>query len=142
WDARPWTPEAAFEREALGRLELLFRKPLSKADVLECLRTSPLIRPQVRELALSFLDRYHEETDPEKYHQAAWFVVRQRHLDDFQYGFALRQAETACRKAPESGRYRTALGVAQYRANRYQDALDTLKRADQRESGSPVVLAF
>src|SRR5262249_2487780 len=28
WDGRPWTPEVAEEREALGRLAFLFAKPL------------------------------------------------------------------------------------------------------------------
>jgi hypothetical protein len=142
WDARPLTPEGAGEREAWNLLAFLVAKPLCKEDVIEFLNTSQTITSPVRQRALSLVDRYPEESDPEKYHQAAWSVARQRYLNDFQYGFAHRQAEMACRKAPENGRYLTALGVAQYRANRYRDALDTLKRADQRDNGNPVVLAF
>jgi hypothetical protein len=48
WDARPWAPEAAAEREALGLLDHLFTKPLCRADVLEYLRRSPTVRPPVR----------------------------------------------------------------------------------------------
>jgi WD40 repeat protein len=126
WDGRPWTSEAVFEREALGRLEFLFRKPLCKADVLDYLRNAPPLRPQARQLALSLVDRCHEETDPERYHQASWALVRQPYLNAFQYRFALRQAETACRLAPERIQYQTALAAAQYRAGEYRRALGTL----------------
>jgi WD40 repeat protein/serine/threonine protein kinase len=142
WDGRPWTPEAAVEREALGRLEFLFHKPLCKADVIDYLRTSPLLRPQARQLALSLVDRYHEETDAERYHQASWAILRQRYFNGFQYDFALLQAKTACRLAHDQGKYATTLGAAQYRARQYQEALETLTKADQLNQGGPTGLAF
>jgi tetratricopeptide (TPR) repeat protein len=142
WDARPWTPAAAIEREALGLLGYLFAKPLCKADVLEHLRTSPAITPEARQLALTLIERYREESNPERYHQASWAVLRQPYLNAFQYRFALRQVETACRLAPENGQYRTSLGVAQYRVGKVQDALETLKRAEERHGGKPAFLAF
>jgi tetratricopeptide (TPR) repeat protein len=130
------------EHEMLGLLGHLFAKPLCKADVLEHLRTSPAITPEARQLALTLIERYREDSDPERYHQASWAVLRQPYLNAFQYRFALRQAETACRMAPENGQYRTSLGVAQYRVGRVQDALETLKRAEERHSGKPASLAF
>jgi WD40 repeat protein/tRNA A-37 threonylcarbamoyl transferase component Bud32 len=142
WDARPWTLAAAFEREALGRLGFLFGKPLCKADVLDYLQDEPPLRPQARQLALSLVDHYREESDPEKYHQASWNVVRQPYLNAFQYGFALRQAETACRLAPEKGAYQTTLGVAQYRAGLWKESLATLTKADQAHARQASVLAF
>ena len=51
WDARPWTPDAAIEREAVGLLDSLFAKPLRKADVVDYLKNSPTIRPRARQLA-------------------------------------------------------------------------------------------
>ena len=114
WDARPWTPEAAIEREALGLLDSLFAMPLRKADVIDYLQNSPTIRPRARQLALSLVDRYHEETDPETYHQASWALVRQPYLNAFQYRFALLQAEHACRLAPDRQEYRVGLGAALY----------------------------
>src|SRR5205085_475627 len=89
WDGRPWTPVAGIQREALGLLDFLFAKPLSKADVLEFLSRLPGIRPEARQLALGWADRYPEETDPERYHRAARRVTRVRYLNDFQYQFAL-----------------------------------------------------
>jgi WD40 repeat protein/tRNA A-37 threonylcarbamoyl transferase component Bud32 len=100
WDARPLTPDAVLEREAIGLLDHLFSKPICKADVEGFLRSSPTIRPPAQKLALSLMDRYRESTDPKRYHDAAWPVIRHRYANPFQYRFALLQAETACRLAP------------------------------------------
>jgi tetratricopeptide (TPR) repeat protein len=142
WDARPWTPDAAIEREALGLLDSLFAKPLRKADVIDYLKSSPTIRPRARQLALSLVDRYHEETKPEMYHQESWALVRQPYLNAFQYRFALLQAEHACRLARDRQDYRIGLGAALYRAGRYQEAIETLGRADRPDQSSPAALAF
>jgi WD40 repeat protein len=142
WDGRPWTPEAAVDREALAILEFLFTKPLAKADVVEYLRHSAAMRPQAQQLALSLLDRYREETDPEKYHHASWALVRQPYLNAFQYGFALLQAKTACRLASEPAKYAAALGAAQYRCRRYEEALRTLTKANPLDQGNSKGLAF
>src|SRR5262249_18064966 len=96
WDAQPWTLDAAIEREVLGLLDPLSAKPLRKADVIDYLQNSPTIRPPARQLALSLVDRYHEETDPETYHRESWALVRQPYLNDVQYRFARLQAEHAC----------------------------------------------
>jgi WD40 repeat protein/serine/threonine protein kinase len=135
WDARPWTEAAAvdapLEREALGRLDFLFSKPLRKADVRDYLRDTLGISPRARQMTLALVDRYHEETDPERYHQASWAVVSQRYLNAFQYRFALRQAETACHLARGHAKYQTTLGVAQYRNGQYSEALASLTKAEQ-----------
>jgi WD40 repeat protein len=142
WDARPWTPEAAIEREAVGLLDSLFAMPLCKADVMDYLRSSPTIRPRARQLALSLVDGYHEETKPETYHQASWALARQPYLNTFQYRFALLQAEHACRLAPDRPEYHVSLGAALYRAGRYREAIKTLEKADRPDTGSPAALAF
>jgi WD40 repeat protein/tRNA A-37 threonylcarbamoyl transferase component Bud32 len=142
WDARPWTPEAAVEREALGLLDFLFAKPLRKADVLEYLRSSPTVRPQAREKALTLIDRYPEEQNWERYHTAARHLVRQPYLNEFQYQFAWKQAQAACQLAPEPSSCLTTLAMAQYRLGKYQDAASTLSRADTLQKRTPTDLAF
>jgi Flp pilus assembly protein TadD len=82
----------------------------------------------VREKALALLERYAEETDPERYHRAGWEVLRQPHLNACQYDLALRQARTACALAPGQARYQTALGVALYRAGDGKEARARLAR--------------
>lgn len=111
-------------------LRFLFAKPLCKADVLAYLRSSPTVRSQAREKALALIDRYREEQDPERYHESAWTIVRQAYLNPFQYRFALSQAETARRLAPDQGKYLTSLGAAQYRAGQYAQAQAILEQAD------------
>jgi WD40 repeat protein len=130
WDARLLTPAAAIEREALGLLGYLFAGPLCKEDVRGYLRTSPTITPLAREMALALIKPYREEINAERYHQASWAILRQPYLNSFQYGFALRQADTACRLAPQCGLYWTTLGMAQYRAGQYRAARATLAQAD------------
>jgi hypothetical protein len=142
WDARPWTPEALVEREALGLLEHLFTKPLCKADVLAYLRSSPTVRSQAREKALALIDRYREEQEPERYHEAAWAIIRQPYLNAFQHRFALSQAETARRRAPDQSKYLTTLGAAKYRAGQYPQARATLTQADLQHRTSLASLAL
>jgi tetratricopeptide (TPR) repeat protein len=142
WDARPWTPDAAIEREALGLLDSLFAMPLRKADAIDYLQKAPTIRPQARQLALSLVDRYREEANPETYHQASWALVRQPYLNAFQYRFALLQAEHACRLAPDRQANRIGKGAALYRAGRYREAIETLGTADRLDKDSRAVLAF
>src|SRR5262249_53843821 len=142
YDARPLTPEVVTERESLGLLEFLFARPLRKADVGAYLRRSPAIRPEVRDKALSLLERYRDEADPERYHQASWTLRRQPYLNPVQYWFALRQAETACHLVPTHNEYRTTLGAAQYRAGEYAAALAALEQADAARPRVPANLAF
>jgi tetratricopeptide (TPR) repeat protein len=141
FDARPWTPAILAEREALGLIDFLFARPLRQADVIEHLKSSPTISPLARRraLALALVEGYREEADPERYYAASRALLRQPYLNRVQYHIALRQAQTACERAPENGRYQTALGVAQYRTSQYQEALTTLKN---RANGTPEVLSF
>src|SRR5262249_45088604 len=109
WDGRPWTPASAREREAVGILDSLFAKPLTKDDVVAYLRSSSTIRPEVAQQALALVDRYLAETDPATYQQASWTIVRQPYLNAFQYRFALQQAQAACQLAPAKDIFRSAI---------------------------------
>jgi WD40 repeat protein/serine/threonine protein kinase len=143
WDAQPLTPPLLAEREALGLVEALFARPLRKADVRSYLQSAPL-RSQVRQLVLVLSERYREETDPKKYHDAAWPVIRHPYANVFVCELARAQMEAACERAPENARYRVALGVAQYRLGRFQrqrylEARATLTRC---APSQPTTLAF
>ncbi|MBI1916490.1 MAG: protein kinase [Planctomycetes bacterium] len=144
WDATALTPEVRLEREALALLEFLFAKPLRKSDVLEYLRSSATIDPQARQRAVGLVERYREETDPKKYHAAAWPVIRHPYANVFACRFALAQMKAACERAPDATQYRIALGVAQYRLGKFQkerfpEALAALTKCDQHH---PATLAF
>jgi hypothetical protein len=141
WDARPLTPEASTEREALGLVDGLFAKPLRKADVIEFLRNTPTIHPEARPRVLALAERDREETDPEAYHQASWAIGRRPHLNAVQYRFALQQAQAAIALAPERGQHLTALGAAQGLAGPSLGALETLARAGRLSDRPPAYLA-
>jgi WD40 repeat protein/serine/threonine protein kinase len=112
WDSRPWTTNAAAEREAIGLLNCLFAKPLRKADVIEYLKKSPTVRPQARQMALTYVERYQEETDAKKYHDAAGPVIQHAYSNALVCEFAVAQTKAACELAPDNASYRLALGVA------------------------------
>jgi hypothetical protein len=139
WDASPLTAESAVEREATGLLAGLFGRPLCKADVIDFVKATPTIRPQVRQKALALVDQYREEANADRFHQAAWDTVRRPYLTALPYRLALRQAEIACRLAPGEDKHTITRGVALYRAGQYQDARDTLKETHK---DVPAALAF
>jgi hypothetical protein len=65
---------------------------------------------------------------------SSWAVVRQPGAAAAAYGQALREADEACRLAPDDGSIRNTLGAAQYRVGQYQAALQTLTQSDQLNS--------
>jgi WD40 repeat protein/tRNA A-37 threonylcarbamoyl transferase component Bud32 len=147
WDARPLTPDLLIEREALGLAESLFRKPLLRADVFEEIRENETISEPVRQRALLLAQRFREEQNPARFHEASRSLVRQQHLSSRWYRQALRQAEAAHRLAPKQGLYLATVGIAQYRLEKYQETVDTLSRSEkltaaQRLGPVPADLAF
>jgi hypothetical protein len=130
WDGRPLTPEREAEREALALLDHLFNRPLPRKDVLEHLRTDPVLREPVRQAALRLIAHYREEDDPKRFADAARTIARSAYLPAGYYAQALSQAETACALAPADGYCLTALGMVQYRLGKYREALKTLTRAE------------
>ena len=63
-------------------------------------------------------------------------MVRRPGADPTAYHVALRQAETACRLVPNNRELLSTLGIAQYRAGRYRDALTTLTRVSRLQAES------
>ena len=57
-DARPLTPKLLVEQQAVNQLNMWFAKPLSKAEILERIRSDQTIREPVRKQALVLAERY------------------------------------------------------------------------------------
>ena len=142
WDARPPDPDASAEREAMGLLDFLFSRPLRRADVVEHLRTSPTLRPAAREKALAWVARYHEETDPERYHQGGWALLPPAVPERLPVPPRPAPGGRRLPPAPGTGRYLTALGAAHYRFGQYPEALTSLTEADRLNQGHPADLVF
>jgi sugar lactone lactonase YvrE len=144
WDARPLTPEVRAEVEAVGLLDFLFSRPLPTSEVRAAIRRDQSITEATRQKALELAERFKEESDPQKYHDAAWPVLRHPYANVFVCRLALAQMNAACERAPDHALYRLGLGVAQYRLGkfhkeRYPDALATLSKCDPNH---PTMLAF
>ena len=58
WDARPLTLEVRIEQQAVNLLNVWFAKPLSKAEILERIRSDQTISEPVRKQALLLAERY------------------------------------------------------------------------------------
>ena len=58
WDIRPLTPEVRIEQQAVNLLNLWFAKPLSKAEILERIRSDQTISEPVRKQAFVLAERY------------------------------------------------------------------------------------
>ena len=73
---------------------------------------------------------------------ASWDVVKRPDYSADLYARALEAAGRACELQPEDGAFLNTLGVAQYRAGRFEEALATLTRADKLNDDHPADIAF
>jgi len=80
--------------------------------------------------------------NPEWLSSAAWDVGKRAEYPAELYALAQRAAEAACRIRPHSGSYANTLGVVQYRAGQFSEAMHTLLRADWLNGGHPADVAF
>jgi WD40 repeat protein/tRNA A-37 threonylcarbamoyl transferase component Bud32 len=145
WDAAPLTPGVLLHREAAVRVPALFLSLARRADVIDSLRHDTSLSEQERQACLSYAQRY--EANPAGLNSVSWKVVGRSDAAVEAYRQALRQAEEACRLAPESRACLNTLGVAQYRVGQYQSALATLTRSDKinaagSQGSEPSDLAF
>jgi hypothetical protein len=128
WDAAELTPQMLIEREARGLVQFLFAKLLPRSEVLAAIRADATINHSVRQEALKLAETYTENANA--LNDASWAVVSKPGADPAAYERALRQAEAACRLAPNNAMYLNTLGVAHYRVGKYPEALQTLTRSD------------
>jgi Tol biopolymer transport system component len=139
--------------EPLGRIRLraeaghlvvpLFAKLLLRCEVVAALRADVRLSRSVRQEALALAETFPENAYA--LNEASWAVVRKPGADAAAYQRALRHAEAACGLQPKASNYRNTLGVAQYRAGRYRQALDTLQPEplhSKTNGSSPDDLAF
>ncbi|HJT78605.1 MAG TPA: protein kinase [Gemmataceae bacterium] len=129
WDATPLTEESRVAREARSIVQNLFSKPLLREEVVPVIRRDRTIAEPLRKAALALAETWPE--DHAELNGASWDIVRSAGAPAERYAQALRYAEAANRLEPENRSYLTTLGMAQYRAGRYKDALQTLTHADQ-----------
>ena len=98
-----------------------------KSDVIEHIRRDPKLDESLRAAALQLAE--HLRDNPMLLNNTSWFIARNPNRTPEDYGRALRYVEAACRLDPQESTYVNTLGVARYRAGRYQDALADLNRS-------------
>ena len=109
-------------------------------DVVSALERETGVDPAIRAEAVRQA-RSHRD-DPAALNAAAWRIVRVPNESERQYARALRLAKKAVAMGYTATRLNT-LGVAQYRAGAYRDAVATLEKSGGRlRAPSPADLAF
>jgi Tfp pilus assembly protein PilF len=120
--------------EAERMVSALYETLLRPAVRARLLADKTLSEP-VRRRALSLAEQIPESATV--LNNVSWSVVSQAGAAREAYRLALEQAETACRFEPDNGLLLNTLGVAQYRAGHYREALATLTESDRMNSEGP-----
>jgi WD40 repeat protein/tRNA A-37 threonylcarbamoyl transferase component Bud32 len=132
-------------QEAQRVVHTLYNRAMLQSEVLQGIHADRSLSEPVRKQAVELAEAMPE--DAYRLNAASWAVVRFRDRSPVDVHRALRSAEAACRLLPKSGSVRNTLGLAQYRAGHYADAVDTLTRSAQLNTGTfgypdPADLAF
>ena len=129
WDATELTPQQRIEREARGVWRFLFARLLLADEVAAAVCWDPTIAEAVRQEALKLAEIPLETPNALMLNNASWAVVCRPSADSAAYQRALRQAEAACRLAPNDTNLLNTLGVARYRAGMYREAVAALEKS-------------
>ena len=133
--------EAHVHDQAESLIVPLFGAGLLRDEVEKALRTKAGLDSEVRARALELSQSWPESSAD--LNEASWSLASDSGRDSFDYLLALRRAEAACRYDPDYGNFLNTLGLAQYRAGRYPQALDTLTRSTALNGGrQPADMAF
>jgi WD40 repeat protein len=129
WDAMQPTPEIQLQRRALNLVQTHLGQLLLKDEVVAHIRAETAMAEPLREAALQVAARAIE--DAGALNNAAWEIAVSKNQAREKYDRALRYAQAACRQAPDDPICLNTLGVAQYRAGKYQEAIVTLTKSDR-----------
>ena len=134
WDARPWTPKLKVRYETRGYLT--FHTPrCSSLDALQkAIQADRTINDKVRQQALDwsilFWGNYARQKSLQLNNQS-WEIAKQAKQPAEKYQAAVEMALEANSLNPGRGYVLNTLGIAQYRAQKYQEALATLTHAEK-----------
>ncbi len=124
---------AAIDAETLAildRLDAVSAEHPLPARAIEALRADPSLDEGARARAVE-IARDYLTASALSLNNESWEIARERGRPPEEYRRAVRLAEAACELTPGFATYLNTLGVAQYRAGLYKEALATLVRADE-----------
>ncbi len=133
------------QQEAQRVVNALFDKMLLQAEVIQSLFDNPSLSDPVRKVAIELAGAMPE--DPYRLNGFSWSVVQRPDASPDAIRRALLVSRAACRLLSKSGSVLNTLGVTEYRAGNYEDAIATLTRSAQFNSEAtghpdPADLAF
>jgi WD40 repeat protein len=150
WETESPPEQVQLERKVTNLVNSLFFELVRKKAVIERISGDAELDDRIRKLALARADSLYR--DPDELNRRSRHTLEAVQLpagrsQPAAYQRALLEAQEACELAPNNGSYLNTLGMALYRVEQYQQALDTLMRSDQinaaRHKGStPADLAF
>jgi WD40 repeat protein/serine/threonine protein kinase len=143
FDCRPLTPDLGVEREAVGLVHFLHEKPLQRKDEIALIRADATITEAVRRKALELVERYPERSGAKAFDEASLRIIGLPFATPAVYRILLLQAQAASRLDPQNRDNLQVLGIAQYRCDRFAEAVATLTKYDEtdRETARPSALA-
>src|SRR5262249_12985230 len=117
------------QRKAADMVDVLAFQGLFRDEIVERIRADLTLDEAVRREAIELAEASGERAA--HLNRAARAAVRDPRPDPAARDRALKQAETACRLVPYEPGFQTTLGMALYRAGRYDEASHAFTRADQ-----------
>ena len=119
-----WT---AYPVAAVEAVESASKDDLLPDAVIRRLNADRALDAPTREAAVRMVSA--RGVDPDALYNRCWNLVRSANADADSYARAVRNAEAAVAMAPHSRELLDVLGVALYRAGRFQDSLAVLERS-------------
>jgi WD40 repeat protein/tRNA A-37 threonylcarbamoyl transferase component Bud32 len=128
WDATPLPADVLNQVEARMRFRTIVGEQVLKEEMIKRIQADPEMSEPVRAAVLAIAGRFRD--DPELSGWASLQTARYPGKSPAEYAWSLRMAEFAVGLAPNDFFTLTARGIALYRVGRYEDAVQTLRRAD------------
>jgi hypothetical protein len=120
--------------EAVHIIVPLFAELMLRSQVVTAIRANGSLNEAVRQEALALAETFPENAP--LLNVTSWAVVREPGADAAAYQRALRQAQAACRAAPDIAGFINTLGVAYYRLGQYAEAIAALEKSRSQEEPS------
>jgi hypothetical protein len=133
------------DQEAAHVVNTLYDRLLLRSEVLARLRADKTLSEPMRLRALTLAEQMSGPAS--RLNDVSWSIASQPGAGPAAYALALKHAEAACEADPDNGAILNTLGVAQYRAGHYREAVATLTQSDRLNSSGalgtqPADLAF
>jgi WD40 repeat protein/serine/threonine protein kinase/tetratricopeptide (TPR) repeat protein len=127
---RHHTEEVMLRSRVTPLVDRLFDERIWGEQVIDAIELDASLEPRTKETALR-MARSRPPPTAVTLNAKIWEVIRRTDKTPADYARALASAEVACKLDGANPEYLNTLGLAQYRAGMFEEALGTLTRADE-----------